>query len=121
MQVYRELRILTARPSPAGRSACAAPAVWRASGGRGRQRRLVAGAALAAMDGARAAGRLPILTGGTGLYFAALTDGLAEIPDPGAEARAEARRLLAEHGPAALHASLAKVDPGDRGAAAADR
>ncbi len=63
------------------------------------------------MEAARAAGRLPILTGGTGMYFAALTDGLADIPDPGPDARAEARRLLAEQGPDALHASLAKVDP----------
>ena len=54
---------------------------------------------------------MPILTGGTGLYFAALTDGLADIPEPGPEARAEARRLLAELGPEALHAGLAKVDP----------
>ena len=38
-------------------------------------------------------GRLPILTGGTGLYFASLTDGLAAIPDPGPAARAEARQL----------------------------
>jgi len=45
------------------------------------------------------------------MYFASLTGGLADIPDPGTEARAEARRLLAEQGPAALHASLAKVDP----------
>jgi tRNA dimethylallyltransferase len=45
------------------------------------------------------------------MYFAALTDGIADIPDPGPEARAEARRLLAEQGPAALHASLAHVDP----------
>ena len=63
------------------------------------------------MDEARAAGRLPILTGGSGMYFAALTDGLADIPDPGPDARAEARRLLADQGPAALHASLAHVDP----------
>jgi tRNA dimethylallyltransferase len=67
--------------------------------------------ALAAMEDARASGRLPILTGGSGMYFAALTDGLADIPDPGAEARAEARRLIADQGPAALHASLAHVDP----------
>jgi tRNA dimethylallyltransferase len=68
-------------------------------------------AALAEMDAARAAGRLPILTGGTGMYFASLTDGLAEIPDPGPDARAEARRLLADLGPEDLHAGLAKVDP----------
>ncbi len=111
MQVYRELRILTARPTAQEeaqvphrlygvRSAAEAGSVawWRDE-------------ALAAMDEARAAGRLPILTGGSGMYFAALTDGLAEVPDPGPNARAEARRLLAEQGPAALHASLAHVDP----------
>ena len=45
------------------------------------------------------------------MYFAALTDGLAGVPNPGPNARAEARRLLAEQGPTALHASLAHVDP----------
>jgi tRNA dimethylallyltransferase len=111
MQVYRELRILTARPTLDDearvphrlygvRSAAAAGSVawWRDE-------------ALAAMNEASAAGRLPILTGGSGMYLATLTDGLAAIPDPGPDARAEARRLLAERGPAALHASLAHVDP----------
>jgi tRNA dimethylallyltransferase len=111
MQVYRELRVLTARPTLAEeaqvphrlygtRPACESGSVarWRDE-------------ALLAMDEAREAGRLPILTGGSGMYFAALTDGLAEIPDPGPEARAEARRLLADQGPAALHASLTHVDP----------
>ncbi len=63
------------------------------------------------MAAAREAGRLPILTGGSGLYFASLTEGLADIPDPGPTARAEARALLKEVGPAALHARLAEVDP----------
>ncbi|HVY16055.1 MAG TPA: tRNA (adenosine(37)-N6)-dimethylallyltransferase MiaA [Rhodopila sp.] len=111
MQVYRELRVLTARPTPADearvphrlygvRPAADAGSVawWRAT-------------ALAEMEAARAAGRLPILTGGTGMYFASLTGGLSDIPDPGPDARAEARRLLAEQGAAALHASLAHVDP----------
>jgi tRNA dimethylallyltransferase len=111
MQVYQELRVLTARPTPdeearvphrlyGVRPASAAGSVawWRAQ-------------ALVAMDEARGAGRLPILTGGSGLYFAALTEGLADVPDPGPDARAEARRLLAEHGPVALHARLAHVDP----------
>ncbi len=111
MQVYRELRVLTARPSAAEearaphhlygvRAAAEAGSVawWR-------------GAALAAMDAARAEGRLPILCGGSGLYFSALVEGLSEIPDPGPEARAEARALLAECGPAGLHARLAALDP----------
>ncbi len=111
MQVYRELRIVTARPTaeeerraphalygvrPAAEAGNAA--WWRA-------------AALAAMEGARAAGRLPILCGGTGMYFSAVVDGIAAIPECGEAARAEARWLLAEQGPVALHASLAKVDP----------
>jgi tRNA dimethylallyltransferase len=111
MQVYRELRVLTARPTPAdeGRAphalygtrpaaeTCTA-AWWRA-------------AALAEMQAARQAGRVPILCGGTGLYLMALTQGLAEIPDPGEAAQHEARRLLAEIGPAALYAKLALMDP----------
>lgn len=111
MQVYRDLHVLTARPSPAdearaphalyGIRPAADPgsaAWWR-------------GAALDAMAEAAAAGRLPILCGGTGMYLAALTKGIADIPDPGAGARAEARALLADEGPAALHARLAAADP----------
>jgi tRNA dimethylallyltransferase len=111
MQTYAELRILTARPSDAdlaaaphalyGLNRAGAPgnaAWWR-------------GAALREMESAASAGCLPILCGGTGLYFAALTGGIADIPDPGAEARDEARSLLAAIGPAALHARLAEADP----------
>jgi tRNA dimethylallyltransferase len=110
MQCYRELRVLTARPTQAdeaavphalyGYRAAAAPgtaASWRV-------------AALQAMRAAVQAGRVPILCGGTGMYFAALTQGLAEIPDPGPAAREEARGLLRDIGPAALHARLAAVD-----------
>ncbi len=111
MQVYRELRVLTARPTqqdearvphalygirPAAEPGSAA--WWRA-------------AALDAMAAARQAGRVPILCGGTGLYFAALISGLAAIPDPGEAARDEARALLREIGPARLHARLAQHDP----------
>ncbi len=111
MQVYRELRVLTARPTPQeearvphalyGVRPAAEPgsvAWWHAE-------------ALAAMNAAHQANRLPILTGGTGLYFASLTDGLADIPDPGPQARAEARALLQDLGAPALHARLAAEDP----------
>ncbi len=111
MQVYRELRVLTARPAPdeearvphvlyGVRPAAEAGSVawWRTE-------------ALAAMDAARAQHRLPILTGGSGLYFASLTEGLAAIPSPGPQARAEARTLLHDLGAPALHARLAAQDP----------
>lgn len=112
MQCYRELRIVTARPSPEeenlaphrlyGVRAAVAPANaawWRQ-------------AALEEM----AACEFPILCGGTGMYFSALVNGIAELPEPGAEAREQARGLLAEIGAPALHALLdvetaAKTDP----------
>jgi tRNA dimethylallyltransferase len=67
--------------------------------------------ARAAIQDIVARGRLPILAGGTGLYFRALLQGLAEMPgaDPGV--RAELERDAAERGWAALHAELAAVDP----------
>lgn len=111
MQLYRELRILTARPTPEEEAAVphllygVRPAAESASAGWWRA------AALAAMEETRAAGGLPILCGGSGLYLAALTDGLSAIPEVSADARAEARALLAELGPAGLHARLTSVDP----------
>ncbi len=114
MQCYRELRLITARPSPEdealaphrlyGVRAAAEPANaawWR-------------GAALAEMN----ACALPILCGGTGMYFSALINGIAEVPDPGVEARTGARRLLAEIGAPGVHALLdaetaARLKPGD--------
>lgn len=111
MQVYRELRIITARPTPAEEARvphrlygvrlateAASVAWWR-------------GEALDAMAAVRAAGRLPVLCGGTGMYFAALTQGLSDIPPVPQAAREEARRLLADEGPGALHGRLAAQDP----------
>lgn len=111
MQVYRELRILTARPTPAEEAAVphalygVRPAAEPSSAAWWRT------AALDAMEAAQADKRLPILCGGTGLYLQALTHGLADIPDPGPAARTEARALLADDGPAALHARLTDADP----------
>ncbi|MCB4820511.1 tRNA (adenosine(37)-N6)-dimethylallyltransferase MiaA [Roseicella aerolata] len=111
MQLYRELRVLTARPTPEEEALVPhrlygiRPAAEAASVAWWREQ------ALAAMAAARAAGRLPILCGGTGLYFLSLTEGLSAIPPVPAEARAEARSLLAELGAPALHARLAEADP----------
>jgi tRNA dimethylallyltransferase len=111
MQLYRELHIITARPSVADEARAphllygVRPAAEAASVAWWRD------AALKAMDEVRAAGRLPIICGGTGMYCAALTQGIAAIPPIPAPAREEARRLLAEEGAAALHARLAAEDP----------
>ncbi|WCE04594.1 tRNA (adenosine(37)-N6)-dimethylallyltransferase MiaA [Pseudoxanthomonas sp. JBR18] len=58
-----------------------------------------------------ARGRIPILAGGTGLYFQALTEGLAEMPQADAALRAAISADAAMRGWPALHAELAQVDP----------
>ena len=111
MQVYREAPILTAQPDERARekaphllyghvSVTAAYSVGR-----------YVEDARRALAETRALGRLPIFVGGTGLYFTALTEGLADIPPIPAEIRAQARALLDEIGVGALHARLALRDP----------
>ena len=56
-------------------------------------------------------GKLPLLVGGTMLYFSALTQGLATLPEADPEIRQRLDRELAELGKEALHARLAQVDP----------
>jgi tRNA dimethylallyltransferase len=111
MQVYREVRILSARPSDADMARVPhllyghVGASERYSVGR---YQIDAAAALAEVG---ALGRLPIFVGGTGLYFAALTEGLADIPSVPAAIRQQARDKLAMLGVAGLHAELARRDP----------
>lgn len=111
MQVYRELRILSARPSEADEARAPhllyghVAAAERYSVGRYQLD------AAKALSEAQAQGRLPIFVGGTGLYFAALTEGLADIPQIPADIREQARNRLQELGVAGLHAELAARDP----------
>lgn len=107
MQVYRDLRVLTARPTR--EEEAQAPhhlyghvdAAVRYSVGDWSR---AAAPVIAEIAGR---GKTPIVVGGTGLYFMALTEGLAEIPAPSAEARAEV--AAADDG--ALHDWLRDLDP----------
>ena len=111
MQVYREAPILTAQPSAADQARVphllyghvAASEVY--SVGRWRDDAAVA------LEQARAMNKTPIFVGGTGLYFMALTDGLAAIPAIPDDIRDTARALLADIGIEQLHARLAARDP----------
>ena len=58
-----------------------------------------------------ARGKLPILVGGTGLYFQALLEGLADMPDANAEVRERINARAASEGWAAVHAEMAGNDP----------
>ena len=111
MQVYRELKILTARPGDedlaraphrlygvlSGLEACSA----------GRWREL----ALGEIESALSAGKLPILVGGTGLYIKALQEGLAQIPAVPPEVRASATERYDSIGGDAFWAELNERDP----------
>ena len=67
--------------------------------------------ARAAIEGILARGKLPVLAGGTGLYFRALLEGLAPMPDADPALRASLTAEAAQRGWAALHADLSRVDP----------
>ncbi len=112
MQVYDTLRLLTARPSdeemegiphhlyghvPAG--AAYSTGDWLRE----------VGELLARL---KADGTLPVIVGGTGLYFKALTGGLSDMPAIPADVREDLRRRLAEEGIAALYTLLERADPG---------
>jgi len=109
-QIYRDLRILSARPDTAAMRR--APhrlygfldAAERGSVGLWRER------ALAEIAAARAEGRLPFLVGGTGLYLRALQRGLAPVPAIPAAIRAEAAALYDALGGAGFRERLAALD-----------
>ena len=111
MQVYAELRIITNRPTPGDE----ALAPHRLYGFRPAREPYSAALWLAdvkaALDEAKREGRLPVIVGGTGLYFKALTEGLSEIPDIPEEVRARYRLAAQTESPEALHAELARRDP----------
>ena len=111
MQVYRELEILTARPG----AEALARVPHRLYGALSGHERCSAGRwralALAEIAAAHAAGRLPLVVGGTGLYLRALIEGLAEVPEVPAAVREAAEARHRELGGPGLHAELAARDP----------
>ncbi len=67
--------------------------------------------AMAAIEAVRKNNRIPILVGGTGLYFRSLEKGFSNLPATDPALRARLTKMLSAHGSAALHAELTRVDP----------
>jgi tRNA dimethylallyltransferase len=111
MQVYRELRVLTARPSQSEEARAPHRLYGTVSAGQACSVGRWLDDAADAVAEARGKGRLPILVGGTGLYFKALTEGLAPVPDIPAEVRSYWREQAAKVSREALHQDLAARDP----------
>lgn len=111
MQVYDTLRVLTARPSDEDMEGVPhrlyghVPAITAYSTGewlRDVERLL---------GDLKREGKLPVLVGGTGLYFKALTGGLSDMPAIPDNLRESLRQRLTNEGPEILHAELANLDP----------
>lgn len=111
LQVYADLAILSARPAEADLARAPHRLYGVVDGAEPWSVGLWLKAAGRELDAARAAGRPAVVVGGTGLYFAALTRGLADIPEPAAAARALAQTLWDEAGEAEARARLAVLDP----------
>lgn len=111
MQVYSVLDILTARPAQADIRRVphrlyghVSPTISYSTGAWLRD-------VIKLMEEGVFSGKAPIFVGGTGLYFRALTEGIAEMPDIPAQIRERWRRRLTQDGPDRLHHVLARKDP----------
>jgi tRNA dimethylallyltransferase len=110
MQVYRELSVLTARPQADELAAAEHVLYGHVTSAADWSVALWLADAARILDAARREGRVVIVTGGTGLYFKALVDGLSAIPEPDPQVRAHWRRFALEN-PGRLHAELLRRDP----------
>jgi tRNA dimethylallyltransferase len=111
MQVYRDLRIITARPSAAEEAQVPHWLYGHVDAAENYSVGRWCVDARAAIADAAERGRLPILVGGTGLYFKVLTRGLAAVPPIPEDIRAAVRTRLASEGIAPLYAELIARDP----------
>jgi tRNA dimethylallyltransferase len=111
MQVYRDLRVITARPTADDEARAPHKLYGFVDAAEnysvGRWCRDVEDA----LKEISKQGRVPILVGGTGLYFKALTSGLAAVPSIPADIRASVRGRLQNEGAPAMHAELMRLDP----------
>ncbi len=110
-QIYRGMDVGTAKPDAATRASVPHHLIDIVDPTDAYSAARFCADALAAVDAIRGRGRIPLLAGGTMLYFKALTEGLSALPgrDPAVRAGLDARAAM--EGWPALHAELARVDP----------
>jgi tRNA dimethylallyltransferase len=111
MQVYRDLRIITARPTPPEEATVPHRLYGHVDAAENYSVGRWCVDASAALAEATRNGWRPILVGGTGLYFKALTQGLAAVPPVPADVRAVVRMRLKDEGIALLYEELSQRDP----------
>jgi tRNA dimethylallyltransferase len=111
MQVYRDLAVITARPTPSEEARVPHVLYGHVDAAENYSVGRWCVEASGALAEIARAGRLPIVVGGTGLYFKTLTQGLAAVPPIPSEVRTAVRGRLEAGGVAPLYAELASRDP----------
>ena len=109
--VYRDMDIGTAKPTPAERAACLHHLIDVVSPEEAYSAARFREEALALMAEVTARGRIPLLAGGTMLYFKALREGLSDLPRADPALRQQIEEEAARRGWPAVHAELAALDP----------
>ncbi len=110
-QVYRGMDIGTAKPTAAERARIAHHLIDVVEPTEAYSAARFAADAVSAIAAIRSRGHVPIVVGGTMLYFKALTEGLSSLPQADPAVRAAIAARAARHGWPAIHAELARVDP----------
>jgi tRNA dimethylallyltransferase len=110
-QVYRGMNVGTAKPTPAERDAVPHHLIDIIDPTEAYSAARFRAGALRLMNEIAARGRIPLLVGGTMLYFKALRDGLSDLPESDADVRVQLDAEAAARGWPALHAELASIDP----------
>ena len=110
-QVYRGMDIGTAKPDATTRARVAHHLIDLIGPTEAYSAARFCADARGAIAAVRARGRVPILAGGTMLYFKALTEGLSALPRGDAKVRAAIDAEAARAGWPAMHVALARVDP----------
>ncbi|MGO4735153.1 tRNA (adenosine(37)-N6)-dimethylallyltransferase MiaA [Bosea sp. 2KB_26] len=111
MQVYADLRIITARPTIDDEAMVPHRLYGHVDGAVNHSAMRYVADVNAILDELAGNGSLPVLVGGTGLYFKALTEGLSEIPPVPEEVRSAFRAHAEARETAALHSELQSCDP----------
>jgi tRNA dimethylallyltransferase len=111
MQVYADLRVITARPTQAEEAIVPHSLYGHVDGAINYSAMRYAEDVAAVLAELRRIGSLPVLVGGTGLYFKALTEGFSAIPPVPEAVRRAFRARVAEQETSLLHAELSRLDP----------
>lgn len=111
MQVYDTLRVVTARPGEEEMDGIAHRLYGHVPAGRAYSTGDWLREMTALLEALKQQGKMPVVVGGTGLYFKALTGGLSEMPEIPEEVRAQLRTRLLAEGADVLHGELASLDP----------